>query len=220
MKFGKSIVTDGLVLHIDAANKNSYPGSGTAINDLSGNSIIGTLTNGPAFNNGNAGHIAFDGANDKIQLGYQSTMNNLDITQEAWVYADTLSNWNGIITNMPSWGTGFSLQIGTRQRIAAMVSGGYLMTQWAPQAGIWYHISATHRSSDNHNVLYVNGVQENTAARSISYNGNAVTTIGAFYSGGSLPFSGKISIVRTYNRALTADEILQNFNAAKARFGL
>ena len=68
---------------------------------------------------------------------------------------------------MISWGTGFSLQIGPIQNIAAMVSGEYLKTSWTPSIGVWYHIVATHRSSDNLNVLYVNGVQENTMVREI-----------------------------------------------------
>ena len=84
--------------------------------------------------------------------------------------------------------------------------------------GYWFHIVATHRSSDNLNVLYVNGVQENTSTRSISYNENAVTEIGVFYTGGSLPFDGKMAQVRTYDRALTANEVAQNYNANVNKF--
>ena len=65
---GPDIVTDGLVLSLDAANKKSYPGSGTAINDLSGDGRNGVLTNGPTFSTTNAGTISFDGTNDKIIL--------------------------------------------------------------------------------------------------------------------------------------------------------
>ena len=215
---GPDIVTDGLVLALDAANPKSYPGSGTTWKDLSGQGNNGTLTNGPTFNSENNGIIVFDGSNDYIQLGYKPNLLNNDITQEAWVNADVLSSWHGIISNMPSWGTGFSLQIGPNQRIAAMVSGAYLRTSWTPSTGVWYHIVSTHRSSDNLNVLYVNGVEENTLTRSITYSSNAITTIGLFYTGGSLPFSGKMFGVRSYNRALTSDEVLQNYNAVKSRF--
>jgi len=217
---GPHLVTDGLVLCLDAADPLSYPGSGTTWRDLSGNENNGTLTNGPTFDSANGGIIDFDGQNDRVSLGYQSTMNNTDITQEAWVKADVFVNWHGIISNMPSWGTGFSLQIGTTQNIAAMVSGGYLRTSWTPQTNIWYHIVATHRSSDNLAVLYVNGIQENSLNRAVSYSPNAVTEIGVFYTGGSLPLNGKIASVKTYNKALTAQEVLQNYNATKTRFGL
>jgi hypothetical protein len=123
---------------------------------------------------------------------------------------------------MPQWGTGFSLQIGTIQNIAAMISGVYLTTSWTPSLNVWYHIVATHRSSDNLNVLYVNGVQENTVTREISYVENAVTKVGLFYTYDppGLPFSGDINVVRSYNRALTASEVLQNYNALKSRFEL
>lgn len=213
------IVTNGLVFASDAGNLASYASGSTLTYSLTG-SISGSLINGTGYNNNNGGVWDLDGSDDRIILGYQPTMLTSDITQEAWVNADSMTNWSGIISNMPSWGTGFSLQIGPIQRIAAMVSGEYLTTSWAPQTGVWYHILATHRSSDNLNVLYVNGVQENSFVRSISYSANAVTEIGVFYTGGSLPLDGKIGLVRTYNRALTAAEVLQNFNAQRGRFGL
>ena len=212
-----NIVTDGLVLSMDAGNLVSYASGSTTSYSLTG-SLSGSLLNGLSFINTNGGVWDLDGADDRIALGYQSTLNNLDITQEAWVKADTMYSWSGIISNMPSWGTGFSLQIGPIQNIAAMVSGQYLTTSWAPKTGVWYHIMATHRNSDNLNVLYVNGVQENSFIRSISYSTNAVTEIGVFYTGGQLPLDGKIGLVRTYNRALTAAEVLQNFNAQRSRF--
>ena len=61
-----NIVKDGLVLDLDAAKKDSYPGTGTAWNDISGNRNNGTLTNGPTFNSSNGGSIVFDGTNDYI----------------------------------------------------------------------------------------------------------------------------------------------------------
>lgn len=213
------IVTDGLVFAVDAGNLVSYENGSTLTYSLTG-SISGSLINGTGYLNSNGGVWDLDGSDDRIILGYQPTMLTSDITQEAWVNADSMTNWSGIISNMPSWGTGFSLQIGPIQRIAAMVSGEYLTTSWAPQTGVWYHILATHRSSDNLNVLYVNGVQENSLVRSISYSANAVTEIGVFYTGGGLPLDGKIGLVRTYNRALTTAEVQQNFNAQRNRFGI
>jgi hypothetical protein len=213
------IVTDGLVFAADAGNLVSYDSGSTTTYSLTG-SISGSLLNGTGYLNSDGGVWDLDGSDDRIALGYQPTMLTSDITQEAWVKADNMYNWSGIISNMPSWGTGFSLQIGPIQNIAAMVSGVYLTTSWAPKTGVWYHILATHRSSDDLNVLYVNGVQENSFVKSISYSANAVTEIGVFYTGGGLPIDGKIGLVRTYNRALTAAEALQNFNAQRSRFGI
>jgi hypothetical protein len=213
------IVTNGLVLAVDAGNVISYENGSTTTYSLTG-SLSGSLINGTGFTNNNGGVWDLDGSDDRIILGFQPTMLTSDITQEAWVNADSMTNWSGIISNMPSWGTGFSLQIGPIQNIAAMVSGEYLTTSWAPHTGVWYHILATHRSSDDLNVLYVNGVQENSFIKSISYSANAVTEIGVFYTGGGLPIDGKIGLVRTYNRALTAAEVSQNFNAQRNRFGI
>jgi hypothetical protein len=213
------IVRDGLVLYLDAANIKSYPGTGTTWIDLSGLNN-GTLVNGLSFSTENNGYLVFDGSSDYVDLGYREDLLNLDITQSAWVYATSFSNWHGIISNMPSWGTGFSLQIGPVQKIAAMVSGVYLTTTWSPSLNTWYNIVATHRSSDNLTILYVNGIQENSTIRSITYSENAITRIGCFYTSPSILFPGNISNVMSYNRALTAAEVKQNFEATRGRYGI
>lgn len=215
------IPTDGLVLSLDAQNTNLYATSPTTAYDVSGNGIDGVLTNGVQYVSDGNGSWKFDGIDDVITLGYQPLLNNTDITQEAWVNANSFVNgWHGIISNMPSWGTGFSLQIGFQQNIAAMVSGAYLKTSWVPSINTWYHIVATHRSTDNFTALYVNGVLENTTTREVSYAQNAVTTIGAFYTSKTLLFNGEISVARTYNRALTQQEITTIYNATKSRYGI
>ena len=66
--YSPKILTDGLVFAVDAANKKSYPGSGTTWTDLAG-SNDGTLTNGPTFNSGDGGSIVFDGTDDLVDFG-------------------------------------------------------------------------------------------------------------------------------------------------------
>ena len=219
-RYSPRVVTDGLVFAVDAGNVKSYPGSGTVWYDLSGNGNNGTLVNGPTFDSDNRGSIDFDGSDDYVDLGYNENLLSDSKTNEAWVNASSFINWRGIISNFPSWGTGFGLQIGIRENIAATVSGQYLKTSWAPSLNTWYHIVATHNSSDNSNKLYVNGILESTLTRNVSYVENAVTRIGCFYNTPSLLFAGKIPIVQIYNRALTPQEITQNYNALKSRFGL
>ena len=84
---GPSIVTNGLVLSLDAADKNSYPGSGTVWTDLSGNNIIGTLTNGPTFNSQNGGSIFTDGTDDWISTPYSGSAAD-SYTFSAWFNND------------------------------------------------------------------------------------------------------------------------------------
>lgn len=215
---GPRVVRDGLVLALDAANTKSYPGSGTNWKDLSGNGNNGTLVNGPTFNSDNLGTIVLDGSNDIVTLGDRPSLRPSSITHCAWVKAHSFSNWHGIITNMPSWGTGFSMQIGVTQNIALMVSGSYLRTSYTPSINTWYFICGTHDSSTTINKLYVNGVEENSSTRAISYSTNAVTTLGAFYSGGSLLLDGELPFIMTYNRALSHEEIIENYNATKSRY--
>ena len=82
---GPSIVTNGLVLCLDAANIKSYAGTGTAWNDLSGNSRTGTLTNGPTYSGTNGGSIVFDGVNDYVQTPSLSlTGNETNLTLSCW----------------------------------------------------------------------------------------------------------------------------------------
>ena len=98
MYYGPKIVTSGLVLCLDAANKRSYPGTGTTWTDLSGNSNNGTLTNGPTFSAGNQGSIVFDGTND---YAYQSLFTNAittTLTFDVWVkFSDAGSSGRYII---------------------------------------------------------------------------------------------------------------------------
>ena len=216
---GPKIVEEGLVLYLDAANQKSYPGTGVIWSNVVG-SNTGSLVNGLSFTTDNKGCLIFDGGSDYVDLGYRPELLNQNITQSAWVYATSFVNWHGIISNMPSWGTGFSLQIGINQNIAAMVSGIYLKTSWVPSINTWYNIVATHRASDNLTILYVNGNQENSTNQSISYVENAVTRIGCFYTSPNLLFPGKISNIMSYNKALTAQEVKQNFEATRGRYGI
>ena len=88
------IVTDGLVLSLNAADRNSYPGSGTTWTDTSGNGNNGTLTNGPTFNSGNGGYIQFDGTNDRVDI---ADANSLDFGTGGF----TILVWVGGITSYP-----------------------------------------------------------------------------------------------------------------------
>jgi hypothetical protein len=162
----------------------------------------------------------FDGANDYLDLGYRPDLLTDSKTNEAWVNASTFVNWHGIVSNMSSWGTGFSLQIGSVQNIAAMIQGIYLKTSWSPSTNTWYHIVATRDGTTNTNKLYVNGILEGTLISPVTYRTNAVTRIGCFYTSPSLHFPGEISQVKIYNKALTEAEIRQNFEATRSRYGI
>ena len=221
------IVTDGLVLCLDAGNTKSYPGSGTTWTDLSGNGRNGVLTNGPTYSNGS---LVFDGTDDRVvitnnELARIGTGNH---TITAWVN-------NDIVTEEDFIGTGTSqgdvllmiyIQAGGGAggfRGHAWSSTGSSNTIDSPRAigtGNWNML--TQRVTWGGNIdLFENGVLTKTQVLS----GGAPTSsrtkfiIGSRTDGGSGGhFDGKIANVQAYNRALTASEIQQNYNALKGRY--
>ncbi|MCK4983769.1 MAG: LamG domain-containing protein, partial [Victivallaceae bacterium] len=163
------------------------------------------------------GALLFNGTSAYVDCG-NASLTPADITIEAWVNASTFKSWCGIVSNMTAWGTGFGLQIGTSKRIAAMVSGAYLTTNWTPETGVWYHIAATHDATTNLNILYVNGVEENRVTKAVIYEANPKTCIGLFYTSntsGTYNFNGSIDEVAIYNRALTGKEIKNHYEMGR-----
>jgi len=229
--YNPRIVTDGLVLALDAGNTKSYPGSGTTWSDLSGNGRNGVLTNGPTYSNGS---LVFDGTDDRVfitnnELARIGTGNH---TITAWVN-------NDIVTEEDFIGTGVFSQGDVLLMIyiqAGGGAGGFRGHAWSstgssntidsPRAigtGNWNML--TQRVTWGGNIdLFENGVLTKTQVLS----GGAPTSsrtqfvIGNRVNGGSgsSHFDGKIANVQVYNRALTASEIQQNYNALRGRFGI
>ena len=233
--YGPNIVTDGLVLNLDAANKRSYPGSGTTWHDLTKNKVIGTLTNGPTYSSANGGSLVFDNTNDYIQIPYSDIFNfgTSDWTIEFWVKCNSLqSNDTYIALNSNITGNAYaairitSTATGAMYLLCSTNGSSWINTSTSATGtlvtGIWNHIVAT-RSGSNF-TLYVNKISKLTYSSASSlYNGNQVSTIGALYNFSSPTdfINGNISQVRVYKgKSLNSNEILQNFNATKSRFNL
>lgn len=235
------IVTSGLVLNLDAANTKSYPRSGTTWRDLSGRGNNGSLTNGPTFNSANGGSIVFDGVDDYIITTTNLTP-TLDITSqitlETWLMSTALANANhgdglnskGLSSDNNS-GVYETLLIQSstvnypffRMRIGSNTPT-YNPTNIPIILNRIYQIVSTY----NGNIIriYVNGVESGTG---LSQSGNIETntqqlTMGVRYinRGGGFDsfFSGNLYTNRIYNRALSSQEVQQNYNATKTRFGL
>jgi hypothetical protein len=221
--FSPKIITDGLVLYLDAANPKSYAGSGTVWNDLSRGQNRGTLTNGPTFNSANGGSISFDGVDDHVNCG--NVLSSLtELTLECWVrFGTQISNYNGIISKTLSNANGYELRttgytptttsIEFRYVGDVVTLGGFTATN-----GVWYHIVGTGRSGAQ--ALYVNTsiIASKTEVTTPTPNTNNLSIGKLAYT--TLYLNGNISIARIYNRALTAQEVQQNFNATRQRFGV
>ncbi len=241
------IVKNGLVLDLDAAKRDSYAGVGTAWNDISGNRNNGTLTNGPTFNSSNNGSIVFDGTNDFCSFpgntfGYSPGTTG-EISLEMWIYPTgpytsylaepPITNLGGFFgqsyfNNSVGWGLGMATQSGVNyfswqvRNFANAVNIGST-TVSAFVNNNWYHVVGIF-ARNSFSRLYINGVNVSSVS-STSLNGISITPSlldASIGRGGGQPFySGcRIGQSRIYNRALSASEILQNYNATKGRFGL
>lgn len=235
------IITNGLVLHLDAAQKRSYSGTGTTWTDLSGKGNNGTLVNGPTFNSGNGGSIVFDGTNDYVG---GSNLDNLSSTLGG-SSGITISMW--VKRNVVSSGTSRTLigftntsqvhkllinfnptdKIIVLGRSALEASGQAVTTINSFTSTIsWYYVTGIWLYGSNTILCYVNGVLEATTgtvsfSQSTLLSGTSITynRIGSEGLGATL-FPGNISSTKVYNRALSDAEVLQNYNATKSRFGL
>jgi hypothetical protein len=213
------IVTDGLVLCLDASDKNSYPGSGTTWTNVAGTNN-GTLTNGPTFNSANGGSIVFDGSNDYISTGYNTQLQ--DFTAIAWFKSGVAGAryYERILDK--SYDTGFWMGRNYNQ---SNKWGGGIRNTTAPDYGIFLTLSdsnwhfLTMIRSGTTQILYGDGISNTTSTTcSGTQLSSTNLSIGTDFSNGYI--LGNIASVQIYNRALSASEVLQNYNAQKSRFNL
>ena len=219
--YNSRIVTDGLVLCLDAGNSKSYPGSGTVWTDLSGNGNNGTLTNGPTFSSANLGSLSFDGSNDFVSCGNATNLQITVGTISAWIKASNLNTGlHGIIVKQNAWGLFLNNNI---LQTFSWGGAGFSNSGITIGNGNWNHVTMsfteTTVSPTNNGIFYVNGSSITTST--VRHSNNAIELqIGN--GGPAQPqfFGGNISQVSIYNRALTATEIQQNYLATKSRYGL
>jgi hypothetical protein len=219
---GPKIVNDGLVLNLDAADRNSYSGSGTTWNDMSGNGNNGTLTNGPTFSSANGGSIVFDGGDDRVDISHNTLYNfTTGLTISCW-YKTTVGLDSYITTK---FNDSFYLCIGPSGTDVNKMSlflngttGGWLQSTANANTGNWTHVSATWMGGISY--IYLNGVLDISGSRPGTLQIGTSTVNLAYRFDGNKYLNGSISNFQMYNRALSAQEINQNYNAQKSRFGL
>lgn len=216
--YGPRIVTDGLVLCLDAADRNSYPGSGTTWSDLSGNGNNGSLINGPIFNSANGGSFSFDGTNDRVNSNGFSSQTNPSFSIFSWIFLDTTSGIRGV------WGhDGLSdnnCHFEVRESFWRVRVGGINNSSIiAANTNTWQNVGFV--CSGNSVSFFIDGIFLSSWGGSAgAIFGTNNQTIGNSYLVSSRPWDGKISNFQIYNRVLKSDEITQNYNATKGRFGL
>jgi hypothetical protein len=218
MHNGPNIITDGLVLALDAANVKSYPTAGTTWNDLSRGGNNGTLTNGPTFDGGNGGSIVFDGVNDVVNL-QNSTFTQFPHTSP-WTFSIT-----GKIISQNTTFPGFIIK-GSAGGSGVL----FFYTSFTPNFYIKHNNSQPGISVSTTLPFVVTWSHNGSGTTKIYLNGKYVTngptmvntdTTNNLMLGRGDAF-GNVSIynVLKYNKQLTDSEVLQNYKATKTRFGL
>jgi hypothetical protein len=215
--FGK-IVTDGLVLCLDAADRNSYVSGSTTWVDVAGVNN-GTLINGPTFNTGSGGNIVFDGSNDYVNVNSDANiLSKTAYTKTAWFYPTSFSTNNNINSGGNSGQHAFWLAGGDRLNAGHNSQWSTVVSTTVLSLNKWY-FGAVSFDTTNGWKLYLNGVQESTNSSTSTFTGNGEILIGAFGNASNL-FTGRIAGTQVYSKVLTASEVLQSYNAQKSRFGL
>jgi len=247
--YSPKIVTDGLVLYLDAANSFSYVSGSLNWNDLSRSQTSGSLINGPTFSSANNGSIVFDGTNDYATLGSLSTVNNVpQLTISSWFRASTLTpgvnGWSPIFSKRQSL-TAFrpatEIIFGDSDnglvpsqlfiRINTAAADSYCFSPVGTvSTNIWYNVVMVYNgdaiTNSNKINLYVQGI-----LTPLTFGGSNIPSTtsnpaddarigGMLFTAQPRYFNGRVSQTQIYNRALTPTEILQNYNATKTRFNL
>lgn len=212
---GSNIVTNGLVLALDAANRRSYVSGSSVWNDLSGNRNSGSLVNGPTFDSANGGSIVFDGSDDIVNLGRPASLDLTTLTLSAWIR--TTTNLNQIVIGK-SYISSYYMNIAPNvKQFAFWTNGNQLLSTVIPTIGdpTWCNIVGTINSTSK--SIYFNGtINASTVGSTVGIDSNDI------YIGNSPVlnsfFLGNIANIQIYNRALSSEEVLQNYEALKSRY--
>ena len=218
---------NGLVLCLDAANPKSYPGSGTTWTDVSGRGSIGELVNSPVYNSSNGGYFQFV-TDDYIRIPNNTALDTQTPTVEVWVKTNATTQ-SGFWFEKGQVNTQYSLfQEGAVIQWRQYFSTGPALTNLSTTTATymntssWYQVVGTYASGSRR--LYINGVLVNSDSQTGTINtdtsGMSIGAYGGYSGAKSYYYNGNLSLCRVYNRALTAAEVLQNFNASRGRYGI
>lgn len=222
-----NIVRNGLVAYFDAANKKSYPTTGTVWTDLTKGKNNQTLTGSPVYSSSNGGIMTFNGTS-AYTIGARPTslITGGQISISLWAkwttVGTTTSTIQALVDNNHALSQAFVIQdrpdLSKKLTFFIGRNSNGLQSTGIVGDGLWHHIACTNDTSVSN--LYIDGIFNN----SLSEVGGLINlqtnvSIGK-YQGGTRYLNGSVANVLFYNRALTAAEVLQNYNASKGRFSL
>lgn len=217
-----AIPSSGLLLHLDASNTTSYPGSGNTWFDLANSPVANdaTLVNTPTFSSNNGGYFNFAKlSSESATVSGTNVVPSAAYTKVVWFNLTDTASDNNLVSGEA--GGHFMYFAGTTKLYSGH-SNWVGFQQYAStmdfSAGVWYLAVLTYTTADGMK-LYVNGNLDSTyTANKTAHNGDGSTNIGRYGAGNFL--NGNIGQVLTYDRAITADEVAKIYNTTKTRFGL
>jgi hypothetical protein len=228
---GPNVVTNGLVLALDAANPKSYVSGSTTWRDLSGNNNSGSLVNGPTFSSDNNGSIVIDGVNDCVTVPTNSTLQpTTSLTLESVFKISSYANGNFVAVYSGDAGGsyvkyGFRLLTsgGVSAYINPVNTAFFVTSNINITLNTWIHATLTYDGTLL--KIYINGNFANSTAVTgtmdyTTYGSPYYLNIGRKNNVDGGYFGGNFSLVKFYNRSLSVSEVLQNYNAQKSRFNL
>ena len=213
-------VTSGLVLHLDASNSASYPGSGTTWTDLTGSGINATTTGSPTYDS-ISGSLAFNGSTQFATLANNTNLNSQAISIESWCYLNSTAQ-DGFIFEKGQVNTQYSMFFNSPstfyfRTIGISTEDLTFKTTTYVTPNVWTHIVSTYVSGTK--SIYVNGILVAqatglTGTIPTTATGSSVGVYGGQSGARGYYFNGNIKLVRVYNRALSQAEITQNFSVS------
>jgi hypothetical protein len=226
VSYGSSMVMNGLLIYLDAANARSYPGSGTSWFDISGNSKTGTLSGSPVYSTTNQGAFTFSGT-ELVLVGAITSNLTTSITYSIWFRPTSIGVARTLFWDDDGQSNGDSwVQITTDGKIETQrVTDGFgvLTCNTTLLTGSWYNLVLA--TSATGKTVYLNGVVDGEDQTPIaSRAGKSYVSLAASTpfpptpSGGQ--FIGSISSFSIYSRTLSASEVIRNFNASRGRYGI
>jgi hypothetical protein len=221
---GPKITKTGLLLALDAADKNSYIGSGASWNDLSGNLINSTLINSPTFTSTGGGSILFDGVNEAANATTSiiDRSDGQEITVSCWIRPSRTSGQYSVFCTNRSNDTSIYNWIfyqHTTDGAIGFHGDNQNKSSYIPTINVWINVVNTVTAAGL-STLYVNGISTFTVV-GYTYGNGTPSRLGVGADPqGQEAFQGNIAQVLIYNRSLSAAEVVQNYNANRSRFGL
>jgi len=231
LNYNPTIIPDGLIFFLDAANTRSYPGTGNTTYGIVGG-VNGSLVNGVGFTSSNNGSFVFDGSNDVIDLGDNFDMGLSNYSFCTYFKATSnVSNLQGIFSKSIATNAAsrYALFIQSGKIYPFMSMGGADVntpSSLTISTNTWYHVVTVYDRTDKV-TLYINGNFDSatTISQFIANDFQATHNfrIGSYSDASNNAayfLTGSIPQLQIYNRALSATEVMQNYNATKGRFGL